>query len=157
MLATVALLSCLGARWPWPQTWMLACALVVARDPWALLQAGFWLSSVAVGVLFATDAGSAQGEARELAASGEAEEGDAAANTASRWPSSPAAWLRTFFADLSYLIREQWVVTVALAPLTLLLFGQVSLVGLLANTFAIPWVTLVVTPLAMLGVGLPRR
>jgi competence protein ComEC len=44
------------------------------------------------------------------------------------------------------------VITLALTPLTLLLFGQVSLVGLLANALAIPWVTLVITPLAMLGV-----
>ena len=48
--------------------------------------------------------------------------------------------------------REQWVVTLALTPLSLLLFNQVSLVGLLANAVAIPWVTLLVTPLAMLGV-----
>jgi len=47
------------------------------------------------------------------------------------------------------------VITVALAPLTLLLFGQVSVVGLLANALAIAWVTLVVTPLAMLGVLVP--
>ena len=40
----------------------------------------------------------------------------------------------------------------ALSPLSLLLFNQVSLVGLLANAVAIPWVTLVVTPLAMAGV-----
>ena len=39
----------------------------------------------------------------------------------------------------------------ALAPLTLLLFGQVSVVGFVANLVAIPWVTLVVTPLAFLG------
>ena len=51
--------------------------------------------------------------------------------------------------------REQWVITVALAPLTLLLFGQVSVVGLLANVLAIPWVTLVITPLAMLGALVP--
>ena len=50
------------------------------------------------------------------------------------------------------LLREQATITLALAPLTLLFFGQVSLVGLLANLLAIPWVTLVVTPLAMLGV-----
>jgi competence protein ComEC len=50
------------------------------------------------------------------------------------------------------LLREQATVTLALAPLTLLFFGQVSVVGLLANLLAIPWVTLVVTPLAMLGV-----
>jgi competence protein ComEC len=37
----------------------------------------------------------------------------------------------------------------------LLLFGQVSLVSLVANALAIPWVTLVVTPLALLGVLLP--
>ena len=47
--------------------------------------------------------------------------------------------------------REQGVITLALTPLTLLLFGQVSVVGLLANLVAIPWVTFVVTPLAMLG------
>jgi len=52
------------------------------------------------------------------------------------------------------MLREQWVVTVALTPLTLLLFGQVSVVGLLANALAIPWVTLVITPLAMAGVAL---
>ena len=44
------------------------------------------------------------------------------------------------------------MVTLALTPLSLLLFNQVSLVGLLANAVAIPWVTLLVTPLAMLGV-----
>jgi competence protein ComEC len=31
--------------------WMLAAVVVI--DPWALYQAGFWLSFVAVGVLFA--------------------------------------------------------------------------------------------------------
>ncbi len=125
MLAAVALLRLSGVRWPWPQVWLLACAVVVAADPWALLQAGFWLSFVAVGVLFATN-------------SGAADEG----NTGVR-------------ARFVAAMREQWVITVALAPLTLLLFGQVSVVGLLANALAIPWVTLVVTPLAMLGVLVP--
>ncbi|TFY98771.1 DNA internalization-related competence protein ComEC/Rec2 [Ramlibacter rhizophilus] len=53
------------------------------------------------------------------------------------------------------LLREQAVVTVALAPLTLLLFGQVSLIGLPANLLAVPWVTLVVTPLGLAGVLVP--
>ncbi len=125
MLATVALLRLSGTRWPWPQVWMLACAAVVALDPWALLQAGFWLSFVAVGVLFATDSG------------------------ASRAHSTGAA------SRIFHMAREQWVITVALTPLTLLLFGQVSVVGLLANAVAIPWVTLVVTPLSLLGVAVP--
>jgi competence protein ComEC len=49
------------------------------------------------------------------------------------------------------IFREQWIVTIALTPLSLLLFGQVSVIGFLANLVAIPWVTLVVTPLAMTG------
>src|ERR1035437_6692856 len=122
MLATVGLLRLSGKRWPWPQVWLLACAVVVAVDPWALLQAGFWLSFVAVGVLFATDTGAAS-----TARSGVG-------------------------ARLAALFHEQWVITLALTPLTLLLFGQVSVVGLAANAQAIPWVTLVITPLAMLGV-----
>jgi competence protein ComEC len=129
MLATVGLLRLSGRRWPWPQVWLLACAVVVTLDPWALLQAGFWLSFVAVGVLFASDAG----EPREP--------------KTGRWAQAAS---KLFGA-----VREQWVITLALAPLTLLLFGQVSVVGLLANALAIPWVTLVITPLALAGVAVP--
>jgi competence protein ComEC len=125
MLATVSLLRLSARRWPWPQVWLLVCAVVVAADPWALLQPGFWLSFVAVGVLFATD------------------------NPTLKLGRS--SWHRRLLA----LLREQWVLTLALTPLTLLLFGQVSLVSLVANALAIPWVTLVVTPLALLGVLLP--
>ncbi|MBZ4210043.1 MAG: DNA internalization-related competence protein ComEC/Rec2 [Rhodoferax sp.] len=131
MLFCVALLRLSGKRWPWPQVLLLACAVVVAADPWAMLQPGFWLSFVAVGVLFATDpgAGPPQGET--------APSGGSAARVA---------------ASVGAIFHEQWVITLALTPLTLLLFGQVSVVGLAANALAIPWVTLLVTPLAMLGV-----
>jgi competence protein ComEC len=142
MLATVAALRLSGVRWPWPCVWALACAVVVAASPWALLQAGFWLSFVAVGVLFATDLG-----ARYSISTG-AEDQKYDINRQKTL--GVRAW-----ASVSALLREQWVVTVALAPLTLLLFGQVSLVGLVANALAIPWVTLVITPLAMLGVLVP--
>jgi competence protein ComEC len=132
MLACVALLR-LGARqWPWPSVWLLACATVVTLDPWALTQAGFWLSFVAVGVLFASAAGGRE-ERSQI----------------------PVSRVRRAWAALQGLLREQWVVTVALTPLSLLLFNQVSVVGLLANLVAIPWVTLVVTPLGLAGVLLP--
>lgn len=49
------------------------------------------------------------------------------------------------------LLREQVVVTLALAPLSLWLFGETSVIGLLANLVAIPWVSLVVTPLTLAG------
>lgn len=122
MLATVALLQLSGRRWPWPQVWLLACAAVVLVDPWALAQAGFWLSFVAVGILFATN------------------------------PIAGGAYQTSVRARFYALLREQWVVTLALSPLSLLLFGQVSVVGFAANLVAIPWVTLVVTPLALGGV-----
>ncbi|HKW36747.1 MAG TPA: DNA internalization-related competence protein ComEC/Rec2 [Burkholderiales bacterium] len=51
--------------------------------------------------------------------------------------------------------RVQWAVTAGLAPLMLVLFQQVSLVSPLANAAAIPLVSLVVTPLALLGAALP--
>ena len=122
MLCVVAALRLAGLRWPWPQVWLLTCAAVVLPDPWALWQPGFWLSFVAVGILFASDSGAAR--------------------------AYPAGARSRFYA----MLREQWVVTLALTPLGLLLFGQMSLVGLVANLLAIPWVTLVVTPLALLGV-----
>jgi competence protein ComEC len=126
MLATVTLLRLSGRHWPWPIVWLLAAAVVVTADPWALLQPGFWLSFVAVGVLFASE-------------------------PASRAAPAVATPLARLARATAAALREQWVVTLALTPLTLLLFGQASLVGLLANAVAIPWVTLVVTPLAIAG------
>ena len=144
MLAAVVLLRQSGRRWPWLQVWLMAMAVVVALDPWALMQAGFWLSFVAVGVLFATDSGAVN--ARQTSASGLFD----AKNQSAPW--FLPGWLAKPLSGLLRSAREQWVVTLALTPLSLLLFNQVSLVGLLANAVAIPWVTLLVTPLAMLGV-----
>jgi competence protein ComEC len=52
-------------------------------------------------------------------------------------------------------IRMQWAITVGLAPAALLLFGQVSLAGPLANAVAIPVVSVVVTPIALIAAVLP--
>ena len=51
--------------------------------------------------------------------------------------------------------RIQWAITVGLAPATLLLFGQVSLVGPLANAVAIPLVSAIITPLVLLAALIP--
>lgn len=51
--------------------------------------------------------------------------------------------------------RVQWAVTVALVPLLLAMFQQVSLISPLANALAIPLVSLVVVPLALAGVVIP--
>ena len=47
--------------------------------------------------------------------------------------------------------RAQWAVTLGMLPALLALFQQFSLVSPLANALAIPLVSLVVTPLALLG------
>jgi competence protein ComEC len=52
-------------------------------------------------------------------------------------------------------VRVQWAITVGLAPAVLLLFGQVSLAGPLANAVAIPVVSVIVTPLALLAAVIP--
>lgn len=125
MLATVAALRLAGLVWPWPVVWLAVAAVVVLADPWALWQPGFWLSFVAVGILFAT-------------------------NPIARSQASTST-----IGRLKALLREQWTVTLALTPLGLLWFGQVSVVGLVANLVAIPWVTGVVLPLSLLGMLLP--
>jgi competence protein ComEC len=51
-------------------------------------------------------------------------------------------------------LAAQRVATIGLVPLTLALFDQVSLLGPLANLLAIPWWTLVVVPLALVGTAL---
>lgn len=130
MLAAVAALRFSGRSWPWPHVWLLACSVVVVIDPWAMLHPGFWLSFVAVGVLFA-------------------------AGGRGQVPQDSAVRAR-FSQAVRSAAHEQAVVTVALAPLGVLLFNQISVVGLLANAVAIPWVTLVVTPLALGGVALPQ-
>ena len=134
MLGVVVALRLSARQWPWPLVWLLAMCAVLLLDPWAFLQPGFWLSFVAVGILFASDAGRR--------------------GAGVRVPEEPSA-VRRFIRPALGLLREQAVVTVALAPLALLLFGQFSVVGLAANLIAIPWVTLLITPLAMLGVLLP--
>lgn len=133
MLALFLGLRLMGRQWPWPLVWGAALAAVLLLDPWAWLQAGFWLSFVAVAILFAALPQTQQ--------------------TAVKRNGGPPGWRMA--KALWKLLREQAIVTLALAPLSLLLFGQVSVVGLLANLLAIPWVTLVLTPLALLGVAVP--
>lgn len=145
MLAVVTALALSGRRWPWPATLLAAAAVVAAADPWALLDIGFWLSFVAVGLLMASSPdGSPPAWLQGTAA--------AAPLPTSAPVSGLRRWLPGAVRDA---VRVQAVATVGLAPLTLVLFQQVSLVGFVANLVAVPWVTLLVTPLAMLGVLLP--
>lgn len=52
---------------------------------------------------------------------------------------------------LNEAINTQWAVTLGLLPLLIAMFGQASIVSPLANAFAIPVISLLVVPLAILG------
>lgn len=71
------------------------------------------------------------------------------------WLSFGAVALLFYVADgrprLAGWLRAQWAMTLGLLPLLLALFQQFSLVSPLANALAIPLVSLLVTPLALLG------
>ena len=135
MIAVVVLLRSAGWRWPLPAVLLAAALAVVLADPWAMLQPGFWLSFVAVALLVASEP-----------AQGRRDEDDAGA--VRTWPQRAMAAMKTG-------LRTQAVATAGLAPLTLVFFQQLSLVGFVANLVAIPLVTLLIVPLAMGGVLLP--
>lgn len=97
-------------------TWLAALCAVVIVSPAAPLQAGFWLSFMAVGLLIF-------GMSGRLAVRG--------------------IWLRWG--------KAQWVIFVGLWPWLLLWGMPASLSAPLVNTLAIPWVSLVVVPVALLG------
>jgi competence protein ComEC len=105
-----------------------ALGIVVLFDPWAVLWPGYWLSFGAVAIILYATAGRAKPTAEQQSA------------PKSKWRASLKAAAHT-----------QYVVTLGLVPLTMLLFGQVSLVSPIANAIAIPLVSFVVTPLALAG------
>ncbi len=109
----------------------LAAGVVTVFDPWAPLAAGFWLSFASVAAIAWCAAG---GRARELR------------DTLPRG--------RRILDVLSEAVRTQWAASIALVPLGALFFASVSLVGPLANAFAIPLVSALITPLAIAGAAL---
>jgi hypothetical protein len=145
MLLVVVVLRVSARHWHGVLVWLTACAVVLAWDPWALLQPGFWLSFVAVGVLMASDP-QAQ---RQSGLAPERDAGDAptwhggaspepfshrfGALRLSGWLAGCAGWWTLLWSKLGSLLKEQAKITLALAPLTLLFFGQVSLLGNLGH------------------------
>lgn len=114
----------------------VALMVVLLRDPWAVLAPGFWLSFGAVGTILYASVGRTQ----------------PLIDPADLHPAAPSkAWLQALKASA----YTQYVVTIGLVPLTILLFGQISLVSPLANAIAIPLIGLLVTPMALIGSMLP--
>jgi competence protein ComEC len=125
MVSVVALALWMGRLAAVSHVLCTALGVVVLLDPWAVLWPGFWLSFGAVAVILFAGHGRI---------------------------GPPPAGPR---GALLLAGRTQWAVTAGLVPMTLLLFGQVSVVSPLANAVAIPLVSFVVTPLALAGSLIP--
>lgn len=139
MLVVAALALWSGRATPLSVVLAWAAGIAVGIDPWAVMSPGFWLSFGAVAVIF-------------LHARDPEDQQAAQGPRCTRGERGRMARLR---AGVVKAARTQWAVTIGLVPLTLLLFGQVSLVSCVANAVAIPVVSLLVTPLALAGAVLP--
>jgi competence protein ComEC len=150
MLAATACLRGLGLNWPASLVALAAMVPVTLLDPWALLQPGFWLSFAAVMLLMVSEPArvATPASVRSHARGGRP-------LLLPRVDAPVRNGVVRVASELRGGWRAQIVASIGLAPLTLVAFQQVSLVGLLANLVAEPWVTLVVTPLTLLGIALP--
>lgn len=122
-MLSFALLASLSNRASQPLSIVAAALLAVLLiDPWAVLAAGFWLSFAAVAAIVWFGSGQV-----ELAAK------------------------RPRLSGLIAAARAQWAVTVALVPLGAMFFSSISIISPIANSVAIPVVSFIVTPLALIG------
>jgi len=133
MLSTVAIARLTDRNVPASLSLCWAAAVVALVDPWAVMSAGFWLSFGAVAIIFI---------AAQMALNGR------------RGPEA-LGWPERVFRSLHGATRIQLAVTFGLLPMTLVLFQQTSVVSAAANALAIPVVSFVTTPLALIGAALP--
>lgn len=149
-MAGVVALAYVGGRRLAPSVviaWALGLVLLV--DPWAVVSAGFWLSFCAVAaILFAMS-----GTARVVRTGRDEMQQDETVtrSLAKRCIDVSGGLIERMRSGA----RVQLAVTIALAPLTASFFSQIPLIGPVANAFAIPWVSMLVTPAVIAGVALP--
>ncbi|MBI5658828.1 MAG: DNA internalization-related competence protein ComEC/Rec2 [Nitrosomonadales bacterium] len=139
MLAAIAAALWLSRAVAASQILAAALLVVALSDPWAVLSPGFWLSFGAVALIFYVTA-------HRLGRPHWLQEGDG--KVVGQTLASPLRGLAEYG-------RVQWAMMIGLIPPLLALFQQVSLVSPVANTFAIPLVSFIVVPLALLGALLP--
>lgn len=132
--------------------WSLGLVLLV--DPWAVVSAGFWLSFCAVAAILFAMSGQPRIQDHEQRRDEKDERGVMPTRRSRLW-SGMCCRVRAVGERLRSAAHVQFAVTVALAPLTVYWFAQIPLIGPLANAFAIPWVSLLVTPAVLAGVALP--
>lgn len=124
MIAVVVLARCSRRHHRAVDALGLAAIAMLLVDPLSILAPGFWLSFLGVAWLLWCLPGPTQSSAGAM------------------------AWLQAQGRDL---VQAQGVASLGLLPLTVVFFNQASLAGPLANLIAVPWWSLVVVPLSLLG------
>ena len=102
----------------------ISLLLVLIIDPFAAMDAGFWLSFIAISII-------AYGMTCRVR------------TNISGWRNAWWNWGRV-----------QYLVAVGLLPVLVLWFQQYPLIGILANIIAVPYISLIVVPLVLLGIVL---
>lgn len=138
MLAVAGLAMTSGRSGSITSVLSLAAAVITLIDPWAPLSPGFWLSFASVAAICWH--ASVQRVPRLRAP--RAGPGGVAA---------PPLWRTRTKEVLAEAISSQWAATLALVPLGALFFSSVPLLGPIANSFAIPLVSIIITPAALAG------
>lgn len=102
----------------------ISLLVVLIIDPFAAMDVGFWLSFIAISII-------SYGMTCRVQAN------------ISGWRNAWWKWGRV-----------QYLVAVGLFPVLILWFQQYPLVGILANIIAVPYISLIVVPLVLLGIVL---
>lgn len=156
MLVVVSAAAMLGRNVASSLVLMWAAALVLAADPWAVVAPGFWLSFGAVAVIaFAMQFRFRRCRDSALEAVYPDDPLQPVNDTRAPWRDRLRRHRRRMGEGIASSARAQYAVTIGLAPLTAFWFSQISLAGPLANAFAVPWVSLAVTPIVLVAVALP--
>ncbi len=121
---------------------LLALAVLMAwLDPYVLWQAGYWLSFIAVALLLKYEDSSAQPSQAEFTQ----------LTAFSHDDDKNKQLLKRMWLGFKRLFKLQFWLFIALLPITLLLFGKASLLGLVVNLFAIGLFGWVIVPLNLLA------
>ncbi|MGP5337946.1 ComEC/Rec2 family competence protein [Psychrobacter maritimus] len=121
---------------------LLALAVLMAwLDPYVLWQAGYWLSFIAVALLLKYEDSSGQWSQAEFTQ----------LTAFSHDDDKNKQVLKRMWLGFKRLFKLQFWLFIALLPITLLLFGKASLLGLVVNLFAIGLFGWVIVPLNLLA------
>lgn len=109
---------------------LLSAAILLLIDPFSILSAAFWLSYGACFILLRVYQ-TLQKQQTEM--------------------QTYMGWKKRLWLGLQLLVESQWKIFLALFPLMILFFKQVSWITPLSNIVAIPWLGLLVVPLDIIA------